>query len=188
MSREAWSWLHCKCLVVSFIECSYFFCLYCCSCLQLSSFLSAKLCHHSMSFKSLVSPTSFHQASQASECDVCPCFQEDEQLFFFFFCHQIYFPPFFCQGQLKLSLTFWKSALHWFTWNKTTISATHFMLNVFSLIAFDRNPSCEVHQEPLSLNLIDPSLQDTLPQCINTRCSQRYSSRWTPNTSFELYS
>ncbi|XP_019730967.1 VWFA and cache domain-containing protein 1 [Hippocampus comes] len=42
--------------------------------------------------------------------------------------------------------------------------------------AENRNPSCEVHQEPLSLNVIDPSLQDTLPQCINTRCSQRYSS------------
>uniref|UniRef100_A0A669D1T1 VWFA and cache domain-containing protein 1 n=1 Tax=Oreochromis niloticus TaxID=8128 RepID=A0A669D1T1_ORENI len=39
-----------------------------------------------------------------------------------------------------------------------------------------RNPSCEVHQEPVSLNVIDPSLHDTLPQCINTRCSQRYTS------------
>ncbi|KAM8889913.1 VWFA and cache domain-containing protein 1 [Synchiropus picturatus] len=42
--------------------------------------------------------------------------------------------------------------------------------------AENRNPSCEVHQEPVSLNVIDPSLHDTLPQCINTRCSQRYSS------------
>ncbi|KAG5275444.1 hypothetical protein AALO_G00120370 [Alosa alosa] len=42
--------------------------------------------------------------------------------------------------------------------------------------AENRNPSCEVQQEPLSLTVIDPSLQDTLPQCINTRCSQRYTS------------
>ncbi|XP_077463813.1 VWFA and cache domain-containing protein 1 [Stigmatopora argus] len=42
--------------------------------------------------------------------------------------------------------------------------------------AENRNPSCEVHQEPISLNVIEPSLQDTLPQCINTRCSQRFSS------------
>ncbi|KAM4547893.1 VWFA and cache domain-containing protein 1 [Odontesthes bonariensis] len=42
--------------------------------------------------------------------------------------------------------------------------------------AENRNPSCEVHQEPVSLNVIDPSLHDTLPQCINTRCSQRYTS------------
>uniref|UniRef100_A0A8C5GRJ0 VWFA and cache domain-containing protein 1 n=1 Tax=Gouania willdenowi TaxID=441366 RepID=A0A8C5GRJ0_GOUWI len=42
--------------------------------------------------------------------------------------------------------------------------------------AENRNPSCEVLQEPISLNVIDSS-QDTLPQCINTRCSQRYSSR-----------
>uniref|UniRef100_A0A1A8Q6T5 VWFA and cache domain-containing protein 1 n=1 Tax=Nothobranchius rachovii TaxID=451742 RepID=A0A1A8Q6T5_9TELE len=42
--------------------------------------------------------------------------------------------------------------------------------------AENRNPSCEVHQEPVSLNVIDPSLLDTLPQCINTRCSQRYTS------------
>ncbi|XP_042273263.1 VWFA and cache domain-containing protein 1 [Thunnus thynnus] len=42
--------------------------------------------------------------------------------------------------------------------------------------AENRNPSCEVHQEPISLNVIDPSLHDTLPQCINTRCSQRYTS------------
>ncbi|XP_028260294.1 VWFA and cache domain-containing protein 1 [Parambassis ranga] len=40
----------------------------------------------------------------------------------------------------------------------------------------NRNPSCEVHQEPVSLNVIDPSLHDSLPQCINTRCSQRYTS------------
>ncbi|KAK1795745.1 hypothetical protein P4O66_001224 [Electrophorus voltai] len=42
--------------------------------------------------------------------------------------------------------------------------------------AENRNPSCEVHQEPLSLTMIEPSLQDTLPQCINTRCSQRFTS------------
>ncbi|TMS20038.1 VWFA and cache domain-containing protein 1 [Larimichthys crocea] len=42
--------------------------------------------------------------------------------------------------------------------------------------AENRNPSCEVHQEPVSLNVIDPALHDTLPQCINTRCSQRYTS------------
>ncbi|RXM31443.1 hypothetical protein EOD39_7020 [Acipenser ruthenus] len=42
--------------------------------------------------------------------------------------------------------------------------------------AENRNPSCEVHQDPLSLTLIDPSLQDTLPQCINTRCNQRFTS------------
>lgn len=42
--------------------------------------------------------------------------------------------------------------------------------------AENRNPSCEVHQEPVSLNVIEPALHDTLPQCINTRCSQRYTS------------
>ncbi|CAL9695569.1 unnamed protein product [Knipowitschia caucasica] len=42
--------------------------------------------------------------------------------------------------------------------------------------AENRNPSCEVLQEPLSLNVIEPSLHDTLPQCINTRCSQRFTS------------
>ncbi|XP_029684215.1 VWFA and cache domain-containing protein 1 isoform X2 [Takifugu rubripes] len=42
--------------------------------------------------------------------------------------------------------------------------------------AENRNPSCEVHQEPISLNVIDSTLQDTLPQCINTRCSQRFTS------------
>uniref|UniRef100_A0A671L5P7 VWFA and cache domain-containing protein 1 n=1 Tax=Sinocyclocheilus anshuiensis TaxID=1608454 RepID=A0A671L5P7_9TELE len=42
--------------------------------------------------------------------------------------------------------------------------------------AENRNPSCDVHQEPLSLTVIEPSLQDTLPQCINTRCSQRFTS------------
>lgn len=42
--------------------------------------------------------------------------------------------------------------------------------------AENRNPSCEVLQEPISLNVIDPSLHDTLPQCINTRCSQRFTS------------
>ncbi|XP_078074535.1 VWFA and cache domain-containing protein 1 isoform X2 [Mustelus asterias] len=42
--------------------------------------------------------------------------------------------------------------------------------------AESRNPSCEVHQEPLTLAAFDPSLQESLPQCINTRCSQRTSS------------
>ncbi|MED6279077.1 VWFA and cache domain-containing protein 1, partial [Characodon lateralis] len=42
--------------------------------------------------------------------------------------------------------------------------------------AENRNPSCEVHQEPVSFSVIDPGLHDTLPQCINTRCSQRYTS------------
>ncbi|XP_047231109.1 VWFA and cache domain-containing protein 1 [Girardinichthys multiradiatus] len=42
--------------------------------------------------------------------------------------------------------------------------------------AENRNPSCEVHQEPVSFSVIDPGLYDTLPQCINTRCSQRYTS------------
>lgn len=53
------------------------------------------------------------------------------------------------------------------------------LLFVFISLFLCRNPSCEVHQEPVSLNLIDSSLQDTLPQCINTRCSQRYTSRYT---------
>nr|XP_014353389.1 PREDICTED: VWFA and cache domain-containing protein 1 [Latimeria chalumnae] len=42
--------------------------------------------------------------------------------------------------------------------------------------AENRNPSCEVHQEPLTLTAIDPSLQETLPQCINSRCNQRLIS------------
>ncbi|XP_027002706.1 VWFA and cache domain-containing protein 1 isoform X3 [Tachysurus fulvidraco] len=42
--------------------------------------------------------------------------------------------------------------------------------------AENRNPSCDVHQEPLSMTVIESSLQDTLPQCINTRCSQRFTS------------
>ncbi|XP_018609330.1 VWFA and cache domain-containing protein 1 [Scleropages formosus] len=42
--------------------------------------------------------------------------------------------------------------------------------------AENRNPSCEVHQEPLSVTVMDASLQETLPQCINTRCSQRFTS------------
>uniref|UniRef100_A0A8C9QZH1 VWFA and cache domain-containing protein 1 n=2 Tax=Scleropages formosus TaxID=113540 RepID=A0A8C9QZH1_SCLFO len=42
--------------------------------------------------------------------------------------------------------------------------------------AENRNPSCEVHQEPLSVTVMDASLQETLPQCINTRCSQRLFS------------
>lgn len=39
-----------------------------------------------------------------------------------------------------------------------------------------RNPSCEVHQEPMTFTAIDPSLQDALPQCINTQCNQRTES------------
>ncbi|KAJ7419370.1 hypothetical protein WISP_54300 [Willisornis vidua] len=39
--------------------------------------------------------------------------------------------------------------------------------------AESRNPSCEVHQEPMTFTAIDPSLQDALPQCINTQCNQR---------------
>ncbi|XP_048845318.1 VWFA and cache domain-containing protein 1-like isoform X2 [Brienomyrus brachyistius] len=39
--------------------------------------------------------------------------------------------------------------------------------------AENRNPSCEVYQEPPSL--IDSCQQD-LPQCINTHCSQRFTS------------
>ncbi|XP_042191042.1 VWFA and cache domain-containing protein 1 [Callorhinchus milii] len=42
--------------------------------------------------------------------------------------------------------------------------------------AENRNPSCEVHQEPLTLAAFDPTLQETLPQCINTRCRERASS------------
>ncbi|KAL1022783.1 hypothetical protein UPYG_G00032240 [Umbra pygmaea] len=42
--------------------------------------------------------------------------------------------------------------------------------------AENRNPSCEVHQEPQFPTVMDSSLQDTLPQCINTRCSQRFTS------------
>ncbi|TVK90659.1 VWFA and cache domain-containing protein 1 [Bagarius yarrelli] len=42
--------------------------------------------------------------------------------------------------------------------------------------AENRNPSCEIHQEPLSMTVVESSLQDTLPQCINTQCSQRFTS------------
>ncbi|XP_055978206.1 VWFA and cache domain-containing protein 1 [Sorex fumeus] len=42
--------------------------------------------------------------------------------------------------------------------------------------AENRNPSCEVHQEPVTYTAMDPGLQDTLPQCINSRCSQRLES------------
>uniref|UniRef100_A0A8C3TDB9 VWFA domain-containing protein n=1 Tax=Chelydra serpentina TaxID=8475 RepID=A0A8C3TDB9_CHESE len=42
--------------------------------------------------------------------------------------------------------------------------------------AESRNPSCEVHQEPMTFTAIDPSLQDALPQCINTGCNQRLES------------
>ncbi|XP_060775913.1 VWFA and cache domain-containing protein 1 isoform X1 [Neoarius graeffei] len=42
--------------------------------------------------------------------------------------------------------------------------------------AENRNPSCDVHQEPLSMTVIESGLQDTLLQCINTRCSQRFTS------------
>ncbi|NXY37914.1 CAHD1 protein, partial [Pomatorhinus ruficollis] len=45
----------------------------------------------------------------------------------------------------------------------------------FSLLQC-RNPSCEVHQEPMTFTAIDPSLQDALPQCINTQCNQRTES------------
>uniref|UniRef100_A0A3B3Q600 VWFA and cache domain-containing protein 1 n=1 Tax=Paramormyrops kingsleyae TaxID=1676925 RepID=A0A3B3Q600_9TELE len=41
--------------------------------------------------------------------------------------------------------------------------------------AENRNPSCEVYQEPPSLSLVDSCQQD-LPQCINTHCSQRFTS------------
>lgn len=51
------------------------------------------------------------------------------------------------------------------------------LLHFHLLCVAYRNPSCEVHQEPVSLNVIDPALHETLPQCINTRCSQRYTSR-----------
>uniref|UniRef100_A0A8C2NKA2 VWFA domain-containing protein n=1 Tax=Capra hircus TaxID=9925 RepID=A0A8C2NKA2_CAPHI len=39
-----------------------------------------------------------------------------------------------------------------------------------------RNPSCEVHQEPVTYTAIDPGLQDALHQCVNSRCSQRTES------------
>ncbi|EHB12295.1 VWFA and cache domain-containing protein 1 [Heterocephalus glaber] len=42
--------------------------------------------------------------------------------------------------------------------------------------AESRNPSCEVHQEPVTYTAIDPSLQDALHQCVNSRCSQRLES------------
>uniref|UniRef100_A0A6I8NAW0 VWFA and cache domain-containing protein 1 n=1 Tax=Ornithorhynchus anatinus TaxID=9258 RepID=A0A6I8NAW0_ORNAN len=42
--------------------------------------------------------------------------------------------------------------------------------------AESRNPSCEVHQEPVTYTAIDPGLQDSLHQCVNTRCSQRMES------------
>ncbi|XP_057226409.1 VWFA and cache domain-containing protein 1 [Malurus melanocephalus] len=42
--------------------------------------------------------------------------------------------------------------------------------------AESRNPSCEVHQEPMTFTAIDPNLQDALPQCINTQCNQRTES------------
>ncbi|XP_023574065.1 VWFA and cache domain-containing protein 1 isoform X2 [Octodon degus] len=42
--------------------------------------------------------------------------------------------------------------------------------------AENRNPSCEVHQEPVTYTAIDPSLQDALHQCVNSRCSQRLES------------
>ncbi|XP_010603533.1 VWFA and cache domain-containing protein 1 [Fukomys damarensis] len=42
--------------------------------------------------------------------------------------------------------------------------------------AENRNPSCEVHQEPLTYTAIDPGLQDALHQCVNSRCSQRLES------------
>lgn len=42
--------------------------------------------------------------------------------------------------------------------------------------AENRNPSCEVHQEPVTYTAIDPGLQDALHQCVNSRCSQRTES------------
>jgi hypothetical protein len=39
-----------------------------------------------------------------------------------------------------------------------------------------RNPSCEVHQEPVTYTAIDPGLQDALQQCVNSRCNQRMES------------
>ncbi|OBS59471.1 hypothetical protein A6R68_09405, partial [Neotoma lepida] len=39
-----------------------------------------------------------------------------------------------------------------------------------------RNPSCEVHQEPVTYTAIDPGLQDALQQCVNSRCNQRLES------------
>ncbi|EGW01018.1 VWFA and cache domain-containing protein 1 [Cricetulus griseus] len=39
-----------------------------------------------------------------------------------------------------------------------------------------RNPSCEVHQEPVTYTAIDPGLQDALHQCVNSRCNQRLES------------
>ncbi|KAF7480595.1 VWFA and cache domain-containing protein 1 [Marmota monax] len=42
--------------------------------------------------------------------------------------------------------------------------------------AENRNPSCEVHQEPVTYTAIDPGLQDSLHQCVNSRCSQRMES------------
>ncbi|KAB0394162.1 hypothetical protein E2I00_014387 [Balaenoptera physalus] len=42
--------------------------------------------------------------------------------------------------------------------------------------AENRNPSCEVHQEPVTYTAIDPGLQDALHQCVNSRCSQRMES------------
>ncbi|KAG9469617.1 hypothetical protein GDO78_020064 [Eleutherodactylus coqui] len=42
--------------------------------------------------------------------------------------------------------------------------------------AESRNPSCEVHQEPMTFTVLDPNLQDSLSQCVNTGCSQRMES------------
>ncbi len=68
-----------------------------------------------------------------------------------------------------------------------TCTYLYFHLVCVCVCVLYRNPSCEVHQEPVSLNVIDPSLHDTLPQCINTRCSQRYTSRYTRLTTY-MYS
>uniref|UniRef100_F7DFT1 Cache domain-containing 1 n=1 Tax=Xenopus tropicalis TaxID=8364 RepID=F7DFT1_XENTR len=44
--------------------------------------------------------------------------------------------------------------------------------------AESRNPSCEVHQEPMTFTMLDPSLQDALFQCVNTGCTQRMESSY----------
>lgn len=67
------------------------------------------------------------------------------------------------------------SLFSWFFGFASLVGSVIFFL-FFPLVSC-RNPSCEVHQEPVSLNVIEPALHDTLPQCINTRCSQRYTSR-----------
>ncbi|XP_063283945.1 VWFA and cache domain-containing protein 1 isoform X1 [Pelobates fuscus] len=41
-----------------------------------------------------------------------------------------------------------------------------------------RNPSCEVHQEPMTFTVLDPNLQDALSQCFNTGCTEKTESRY----------